>query len=212
MPALSRDAMSRHQIITIDGNIGAGKTTVMEGLGRRDVEAYRLDLEPVAKWQPFLDRMYTTGTGVFEFQTRVWLDRCWPEIPEGSETLFIERSPLFQRGVFIPANISNGKLTQDQSSILHELYDKTLKLWEPNMYIYLRSDPAKCAARIMRRGRNSEDNIQLNYLTELHALHEEAAKAAAVNGKNIKVVHVENNTVAQIVDEIIEIIEGSGMA
>lgn len=204
--------MSHPQIITIDGNIGAGKTTVLECLAQRDVESYRLDLEPVAKWQPFLDRMYTTGTGVFEFQTRVWLDRCWPEIPEGSETLFIERSPLFQRSVFIPANISNGKLTQDQSSILHELYDKTIKIWEPDMYIYLRSDPAKCAARIMRRGRNSEDNIQLNYLTELHTLHEEAAIRAAYTGKNIKVVHVENLTVAQIVDEIIDIIEGSGMA
>ena len=199
--------MSKPCVVTIDGNIGAGKTTVLECLGQRD-EAYRLDLEPVVKWQPFLDKMYTSGTGVFEFQTRVWLDRCWPEMPEGAETLFIERSPLFQLGVFIPVNTSNDKLTTDQTQILHELYDKTLKLWEPDLYIYLRSDPAKCAERIIRRGRNSEDNIQINYLMQLHTLHEEAALVAASSGKNIKVVNVENNTVAQITDEIIEIING----
>jgi deoxyadenosine/deoxycytidine kinase len=193
------------KIVTIDGNIGAGKTTVLEYIGSLDPKI-RLDLEPVAKWQPWLDKMYLSGTGVFEFQTRVWLDRCWPKMPNDNEVLFIERSPLFQLGVFVPANITNGKLTKDQGDIVNELYDKTLNMWQPDVYIYLQSDPAKCAERIIRRGRNSEDNIQITYLKELHNLHEATTTSSHNSGKKIQVVNVENKTVAQIADEIMKLI------
>jgi deoxyadenosine/deoxycytidine kinase len=194
------------RIISVDGNIGAGKTTVLEHISRMNHDhRVRLDLEPVSKWQPWLEKMYITGSGVFDFQIRVWLDRCWPMIPSTSEDLFIERSPLFQENVFVPANITNGKLTSDQASIIHELYAKTAAIWDPTIYIYLQSDPGKCAERIIRRGRASEDNIPITYLKELHTLHEEAYNIASASGKKIYIINVEGKTVPEIAEEIMKL-------
>lgn len=191
------------RVITLDGNIGAGKTTVLELLAAET--GIKVDLEPVESWQPWLNRMYQTGSGVFEFQLRVWLDRCWPKAQSNANVAYyiMERSPMFQEGVFIPANISNKRLTEDQVSLLKDMYAKVNELWEPNVYIYLRSDPAKCAERIIRRARQSEDAIPIHYLQELHDLHEKTLVAAQQLGKKILVVEMEGKTPKQIATEIL---------
>jgi deoxyadenosine/deoxycytidine kinase len=189
-------------LITIDGNIGAGKTTVLEKLAIK-MNDIIVNVEPVEDWQPWLDRMYKSGTGVFEFQTRVWLDRCWPKITDNTQFMIMERSPLFQAGVFIPANVKNGKITDAQVQLLDDMYK--LVNWEPNMYIYIRSDPAKCAERIVRRARQSEDSIPIHYLQELHDLHEKTYADAVKAGKKIIVVDMEGKTPYVIADEIYDI-------
>jgi deoxyadenosine/deoxycytidine kinase len=192
-------------VITLDGNIGAGKTTVLELLAaeKEKEKGFKVDLEPVESWQPWLNRMYQTGNGVFEFQLRVWLDRCWPKAHLDDTYYIMERSPMFQEGVFIPANVSNNRLTGDQVTLLKDMYAKVNELWEPNMYIYLRSDPAKCAERIIRRARKSEDAIPMHYLQELHDLHEKTLIAAQQLGKKIVVVDMEGKTPTQIAAEIL---------
>ena len=191
---------SRLRIISIDANIGAGKTTVLEFL--RDKYSADIDVEPVDKWQPWLERMYKGGTGVFEFQLRVWLDRCWPTSAVSSSSMYLERSPFFQLGVFVPANINNGKMSYEQAILITEMYDKVMSIWEPEIYVYLRSDPAKCAERIIRRGRTSEDNIPITYLKELHDLHEQSYDIAVAKGKKVVVIDVEGKTVEEIATEI----------
>jgi deoxyadenosine/deoxycytidine kinase len=179
------------KIVTVDGNIGAGKTTVLQALHR---QGFDVKLEPVDKWQPWLDRMYKSDTGVFELQIRVWLDSALPKKIEN--TTFIERSPMFQAGVFVPANVANGRLTTVQAALLDEMYEK---IWEPTHYIYLRSDPNKCSERIKNRGRRSEDSIPLEYLRSLHDLHE---TVALTKGKVI-IIDVEGRTIEQISNEIL---------
>lgn len=188
-------------IVTVDGNIGAGKTTVLQYL-KKVMSNVDVDLEPVEKWQPWLDKIYKAGNSVFEFQIRVWLDRCWPNKNDQKASLLIERSPFFQRKVFIPANIANGKLDDDQTALLDEMYDKIFKLWQPNFYVYLRSDPAKCAERIIRRARQSEDSIPIHYLQQLHDLHEEALIDANNLGIKVVVVNIEGKTPEDIGKEI----------
>lgn len=188
------------QIFTLDANIGAGKSTVLEYLHTH----YRLpvDVEPIAKWQPYLDDMYKHNRGAFEFQVRVWLDRCWIQKRNHTSPLLMERSPYFQANVFVPANVSNGRLTVREYYQLMEMYQKSSTLWSPQGYIYLRSRPEKCKERIMRRNRNSEDNITLEYLHMIHDLHEQAYMTAVVHGLKVIVVDVEGKTVPQIAHEI----------
>lgn len=194
------------RIISIDGNIGGGKTTTLEYI--RDTFELEVDLEPVESWQPWLDKMYVGGCGVFEFQVKVWIDRCWPSTSAcASKSRFIERSPFFQLGVFVPANVSSGKLSDDQHALINELYEKTLSAWEPDTYIYLRSNPANCAERIMRRGRKSEENIPMRYLTDLHDLHETSFQRLVASGKNACVIDVEGKTIKEIAEEVMRLID-----
>ena len=69
-----------------------------------------------------------------------------------------------------------------------------------NKYIYLRSNPESCIARIKKRNRLSEDNINLEYLKKLNNLHEEAI----LKLKNVIIIDVENKTIANIATELYE--------
>ena len=76
-------------ILTIDGNIGCGKSTLLEYLHINYL--LPIDLEPVNKWQPYLNDMYYHNKGACEFQVRVWLDRCWIQPKQDSIICFIKK-------------------------------------------------------------------------------------------------------------------------
>lgn len=187
-------------IFTLDGNIGCGKSTVLQHLHQH----YHLsiDLEPVARWQPFLDDMYREGKGAFEFQTRVWLDRCWVQQRPNQANILMERSPFFQSQAFVTTNLENGRITMRQYQMLQEMYARAFQIWAPAGYVYLRSNPQQCAARVKMRGRDAEEAIPLAYLEQLHAHHERAYHIAASFGFPMICIDVEGKSVPHIAAEV----------
>ena len=196
-------------IFTIDGSIGSGKSTVIDYLHTH----YHLPVhpEPVEKWQPFLTDMYKNGKGAFEFQVRVWLDRCWMQQRPNMSSIVLERSPYFQSSVFVPANLHNGKLTVREYHMLQEMYAKSNELWSPNGYIYLRSNPEKCAERIQIRARPAEDGITIEYLQQLHKLHEFAYFNAIQHSIPVICIDVEGKTIPQIAEEVMTALNVLGL-
>ena len=184
-------------IVTIDGNIGAGKSTLLEYIHRRT--HYSIDLEPVQVWEPFLKDMYQNNKDAFEFQVKVWLDRCYaPHYPTRQITC-VERSPHFQWNVFSMANYENHKLNDRQIELIGELYKKPC--YTPDICIYLKSDPEKCMERIHHRHRDCENAIPLEYVQNIHRLHEEAYD---ILRHPFKVeIDIENKSIEQIGCEVI---------
>lgn len=180
--------------VSIDGNIGAGKSTVLEYINKN--LGIPIDLEAVDKWAPYLERVYKHGDGAFDLQVRVWLDRCFPKTTTPGAIL-VERSPLFQAGVFVAMNIKANKFTPDQIAIINDMYSLS-QIMKPDIYIYLRSDPETCAERINKRARESEDSISIDYLKQLHTLHEATYIEALVDKKRINVIDIEGKSVAAI--------------
>jgi deoxyadenosine/deoxycytidine kinase len=187
-------------IFTVDANIAAGKSSVLKYLHTH----YRvpIDLEPVNKWEPYLKDVYQNGRGAFAFQMRVWLDRCWIQEKPNAGVMVMERSPYFQSNVFVHANAESGAYTENELTVLREMYTRTLKTWMPQGYIYLRSSPAKCAERMARRGREVEATVSPNYLRRLHDLHEAAYVCAVASGLPVVCIDVENKTVPAIAAEV----------
>lgn len=186
-------------IFTIDGNIGCGKSTILDFLHTQ--YHYSIDVEPIAKWQPFLEEMYRHNRGAFNFQVRVWLDRCWIQ-EKPNMSLVMERAPFFQVNSFVPINLENGRITAKEYESLNEMYDKTFKMWSPSGMVYLRSNPDRCLHRIHRRARSSEESIEPRYLRRLHDFHESAYLYGLASGIPIAVVDVEGKTVAQIAQDV----------
>lgn len=187
-------------IVTINGNIGSGKTSVLNYLHRY----YKLsiDLEPVEKWTPYLNDFYNDNSNVFKFQVRVWLDRCWIQEKTDKSLIIMERSPYFNRNIFVES-INNQKLiTDNEYAILNDLYDKTDSIWSCNTYIYLRSNPDNCITRIKKRGRECEKNINPEYVKSLHELHETTYQKALDNNLNVICIDIEDKTIAQVATEI----------
>lgn len=189
-------------IITIDGNIGCGKTSLLNYLHR--YHKMVIDLEPVDNWMPYLTKMYNENKEVFQFQIRVWLDRCWAQ-EKSDVVVLMERSPFFIRNAFLQTVFENGLICHEENIILQELHDKTAYLWNDIHYIYLRSSPEKCLHRIKKRNRFSEQSISEEYLSQIHEKHEECCITLCLLNK-CTVIDVENKTIAEIAKEVIDCI------
>jgi len=183
-------------IITIDGNIGGGKSTILNYL-HNNYNIY-IDLEPIDKWKPFLDNIYNNKKNYFNFQIRVWLDRSWIQEKDCSTSIIMERSPFFIRNTFNKYMFENELINIQENNIINELYDKTDIIWKSSYYIYIRSSPEKCYERIMKRGRDNEKEITLDYLKQIHILHEETYKKARENKMNVICIDIENKTLEEI--------------
>ena len=195
-------------IITIDGNIGCGKTGVLNYLHK----TFKLpvDLEPVDNWQPYLNNMYNNKNNTFNFQVRIWLDRCWIQKNNiNNNNILVERSPYFIKNTFIEIAKENNLINNAEYEILLDLHNKTDKMWENNTYIYLKSNPDACFERIHKRNRLSEDKITIEYIIRLHELHEEKINILKnlVSENNIHIINVENKTIAMIATEVYQLIK-----
>jgi deoxyadenosine/deoxycytidine kinase len=187
-------------IITIDGNIGCYKTSILNYFHKN----YKLaiDLEPVDNWTDYLANLYNTTNSSYDFQIKVWVDRCWIQ-EKTSTTVLMERSPYFIKNVFVRKAFEDKTISEMEYENIISLHKTTDELWKPNGYIYLRSAPDKCLQRIIKRGRSTEKNIKLEYIHKLHELHENNYKLAQENNMNIIVIDIENKSISDICSEIL---------
>ena len=187
-------------IITIDGNIGCYKTSILNYFHKN----YKLaiDLEPVDNWTDYLENLYNTPNSSYDFQIKVWIDRCW--IQEKTTTaVLMERSTNFIKNVFVRKAYEDNTISEKEYENIISLHKTTDELWKPNGYIYLRSDPDKCLQRINKRGRLAEKNITLEYIQNIHDLHEKNYKEAQSSNMNIIAIDVENKSISDICSEIL---------
>lgn len=191
-------------IITIDGNIGSGKTSVLNYLHRN----YKLpvDLEPVDNWNTYLKDLYENSNNVFKFQVRIWLDRCWIQEKPEKNTILIERSPQFIKNVFVETALSYNMINEVEKELIFDLHKKTDELWDDNIYIYLRTSPENCFKRIKKRNRISEKNITLDYIECIHNKHETTLQEMQQQNKKIICIDVDNKTISEIANDILNFI------
>jgi deoxyadenosine/deoxycytidine kinase len=186
-------------IITIDGNIGAGKSTVLKYLKHK--YNYSIDLEPVDDWLPFLHDVYKNNKDAFELQMKVWTDRMFDVFYPPNEKTLVERSGHFQWNVFTKYSLETGKITDRQYNILKTLYEKAPV--QPDAYIYLRTTPEETFNRIHKRNRNCESDIDLPYIEKLHDMHENAYQDLLDESlPYVYDINVENLTPANIAERI----------
>lgn len=112
-------------IITLDGNIGCYKTSILNYFHKN----YKtpVDLEPVDNWSEYLNNMYNTENSTYNFQIKVWLDRCW--IQEKSNTIILmERSPYFIKNVFVEKAFEDKTINEEEYKNILTLHKTTDKL------------------------------------------------------------------------------------
>jgi len=187
-------------IITLDGNIGCYKTSILNYFHRYYKTS--IDIEPVDNWNEYLKDMYNSNKSSYDFQIKVWLDRCW--IQEKSNAIILmERSPHFIKNVFVKKAHEDNTINNDEYANLLHYHKTTDELWQPSGIIYLRSNPNMCLKRISKRGRESEKNIKIEYIQRIHELHEKTYDDLINEKKNIIVIDIENKSISDICSEIV---------
>tara|TARA_Y100000590_G_C15558922_1_gene953937 strand:- start:26 stop:631 length:606 start_codon:yes stop_codon:yes gene_type:complete len=157
--------------IVIDGNIGSGKTTLLKNLN----STYNVITEDIRLWRPWLNLFYKDiRHNSLGFQLRVLLSHLQNkncDKDDYKEPYILERSPFTSIYVFGKLLEESGDLSKLEYDLCKE-YAKTFG-WEPDVYIYLCTNPTICHKRIKKRDRDGEEAISLDYLTKVHNKYEE---------------------------------------
>ena len=174
-----------YKTVVIEGNIGSGKTTFLNHL----VKACQQELwipeicpEPLDKWRNLrgenLFAQNNAGKGSFAFQSYVQLTmleahKTVPVNPLVNLKL-MERTIHSARYCFVENLFSSGKLTLSEYHVIDEWYRYIIQ--NENMSIdlvlYLKTRPETAYARVLQRDREEEQNLSLDYLKDIHRLHE----------------------------------------
>jgi deoxyadenosine/deoxycytidine kinase len=184
-------------MILLDGNIGAGKTTVGQALA--DSGAFGFIEEPTAVWQEgfganMLDLFYSDPQRwAFTFQICAFITRAktWREVLALTDHshVVLERSIFCDRSVFAENCYRTGLMAPTEYQLYSGLWDflATNYCVEPDLIVYLRTPAEVCLERIEARSRDEEEGIPLEYLLQLQELHDEwlleNPKAIVLNGE-----------------------------
>ena len=176
-------------IIYLEGNIGSGKSTLIEFL-QQYIEDKNLDadviLEPVDEWMETQDSNETNilqhyyqdpKKFGFAFQINALLSRVKKvndKIKASKKRVhFIERSIFTDKNVFLECNYQNGNINHMEYVIYHQWFEWILQNFNhhPDGIVYLNTKPEICEQRINTRNRNGEEGIPLEYLKTLDKFH-----------------------------------------
>ena len=151
--------------IVFDGNIGCGKSKLINYLLTNKSIDLTISNEPLHDWEEWLKLFYLDmKKNAFGFQMRVLkshLDK--KNIQKG----LFERSPLSCQQVF-------GKLLYEDKMMSELEWNLTNEFaqdygWLPDVVVYLKCSPNVCHERISKRNRHGEETISLEYLEKVHA-------------------------------------------
>jgi deoxyadenosine/deoxycytidine kinase len=174
------------KIVSVDGNIGSGKSTLMEKL-----KAYFSDnknvvflKEPVDEWETItdengitiLEKFYENPSKYgFAFQIMAYISRLdviRKEIKKNPNAIFIsERSLFTDKLVFAKMLFDSGNIELINYKIYLKWFNTFADDFPVSKVIYVNTNPEICHMRIEKRSRTGESNIPLEYLQNCHKYH-----------------------------------------
>ena len=160
--------------IVIAGNIGCGNTTLTNMLVRHYGWTPRLEK---VLFNPYLEDYYkdlkrwSLNLEVYFLKERF---RDLLEISRSSDTIIQDRSIFEGVYIFAANNHAMGNMSERDFDTYMGLFDSMMMVArEPDLMIYLRASVPHLVENIHKRGRDYEQNIQLNYLQNLNDRYEE---------------------------------------
>lgn len=162
------------QYMVIAGNIGAGKSTLVERLCQRlGWQAY---YEPVSE-NPYLEDFYRDmNKWAFHSQLYFLTDRLQTHksLQDFNGSVVQDRSVFEDAEVFVKNLYQRGALSERDFRTYWKFYQLFLSFLEPpDLVVYLRSSLETLKERIALRGRSYEEGISDDYLSGLNDLYEE---------------------------------------
>jgi deoxyadenosine/deoxycytidine kinase len=204
-------------VISLEGGIGIGKTTVISKLKTLldGVSGVVFVDEPVDEWlqSGLLQAMYkgTLNTSTFQHMVLMSLaaDLGRVILYQKPVLIIIERSPVSNYYVFAKENLSGCELDSYKF-----VWDRFMGICPPGLeshYIYLDAPTAVLADRIRTRDRSAEDSVSAAYMDALDKRH----KAWLENEPNAHTVDASadgNAVFNNVVEKLRWVVQGCGRA
>jgi len=201
-------------LISIEGNIGSGKSTLVEYL--KSLGTYIFVDEPVNEWLAIKDN---TGSNALEcfyknqkenafcFQILAYITRLkklMDKIKESPSDVIIitERSIETDRNVFAKMLYEDGFISSIEWETYNYWFNTFKETSKVDLIIYIKTNPDKCLERINKRNRIEENSIKLDYLEKCNKYHDDWLKML-----NENIITIDGHkSVDTIRNEVIEII------
>lgn len=186
--------------VSIEGNIGSGKTEVIHGITQ-----YVVYEENVAGWEHWLEKVTDSPKRwAFTSQLKILLDMT--AIPDYS---IVERSPYTVRYIFTQDMYDRQLMTNAEYQLYLEFYD--IHGWKPDVIVYIDTPPAVCLQRILRRNRPSERNQPNTSIPRLQYL--EGLHRSLFAGSGIPVYIVNGDRpLPQVIDDVNQILSETALS
>lgn len=155
----------QYRLITIEGNIGAGKTTLSTILAER-LDA-RLILESFAD-NPFLPKFYKEPER-YGFQLELFFMAERFKQLQGLQNMELFRQVTVSDYIFIKSLLFAKVTLDDEEFRLYQslFYTINQQLTQPDLLIYLHAPVAKLQENIKKRNRSYEQSIPDSYLKNI---------------------------------------------
>jgi deoxyadenosine/deoxycytidine kinase len=187
-------------IISIEGNIGSGKSTILKQLKNYSDDFIYID-EPVDEWlsirdsndKNILELFYQDQKKYsFSFQILAYITRLRSLLnaikSNPNKIIICERSIYTDKHVFAKMLYEQNKIEEIEWKTYKYWFDTFKEITKLNGIIYVNTDPHTCFERIKKRDRNGESTIPLEYLQECDKKHHDW-----IDNTNIKKLVINGN-------------------
>lgn len=175
------------RIISIEGNIGSGKSTFIKYLSKVfNKSKVILVPEPVDQWDLIKDTNGKTmlhyfyedpERNAFSFQMMAYVSRlvglqkAIRENPD-ADVIITERCLGTDFNVFVKMLYQDGKIREIDYQIYTQWFNTLSNGLAPTHYLYIKATASTCAKRIEIRSRDGEQAIPLEYLEQCGFYHD----------------------------------------
>lgn len=178
---------SNNFIISVEGNIGSGKSSFLTFLKQKynTNKSVVFLQEPVDDWETIVDengksmlqKYYENPQKYsFAFQMMAYISRLSilkKAAQQSNVTIITERSLLTDKFVFAKMLYDEGKIEKVEYDIYEKWFYEFIGDLSVDLVVYIKADPQTCYERVKQRGRKGEDVIPLEYLEKCHQYHED---------------------------------------
>ena len=178
------------KIYALEGNIGAGKTTIMKIIGQYFTSVEFVE-EPVSQWQNLggmnlLDAFYSDPERwgfSFEFYSMLSKIKALLNAANSDKPVIVIERSILSNKVFMDLSHELGKLEEIEYSMLMNTYHFYLQHVYPQLsgIIYLDTPVDECIKRITKRNRGEECTIERSYLQCIKEKMDQLCNSSTMN-------------------------------
>ena len=177
-------------IYALEGNIGAGKTTMMKIIGQYFTSVEFVE-EPVSQWQNLggmnlLDAFYSDPERwgfSFEFYSMLSKIKALLNAANSDKPVIVIERSILSNKVFMDLSHELGKLEEIEYTMLMNTYHFYLQHVYPQLsgIIYLDTPVDECIKRITKRNRGEECTIERSYLQCIKEKMDQLCNSSTMN-------------------------------
>lgn len=193
-------------LISIEGNIGVGKSTLTNILSQLLEDDCEIIYEPVNLWQSITDSENKNILQLFYDDKQKWaftfqmvaglsIIQSLTNILKTTKKkyIFLDRSFLTTKHTFEKMLYDDKVINTIEHAVYNILcdhYENTIMKEYKHIHVYLKCDSAICFERIKKRNRTEESGISLEYLEKLNRYHDDWL----LKNENVLIIDCNNDT------------------